>query len=194
MFKMILDKLPKLNIKLRVLYPIMFGAGCLIIFITSAATPNLSLSATVTMLAALGGFTGFLYNKNSQEINIFRNLFKEFNERYDALNDDLTGIYNDHGGDTKKNKICKKQCKEFSTEEAKILNKYFNLCAEEYMYYEAGLIDKQVWDSWKNGMKYYSDNTCIKNEWVKELKNNSYYGFDLSHLESDKINSQTKKS
>ncbi len=60
-----------------------------------------------------------------------------------------------------------------------ILYDYFNLCAEEYMYFNAGCIDSRVWLAWINGMRHFAGDPEILEIWNQELESDSYYGFSL---------------
>jgi hypothetical protein len=71
----------------------------------------------------------------------------------------------------------------FSREDRQVLMDYFNLCAEEYLYFNAGYIDTSVWKSWMRGMKAYAAVPAIRGLWEKELQSGSYYGFSLSGFE-----------
>jgi hypothetical protein len=59
------------------------------------------------------------------------------------------------------------------------LYKYFNLCAEEYLYYTKGYIYPEVWSAWWNGMIVFCRNPRIRRIWSDELNTNAYYGFPL---------------
>lgn len=122
------------------------------------------------MLAALGGVTGFLYSKHSQEIQTFRELFREFNQRYDDLNGPLYIIVS-RGPD-----------EPLKDEDFAFLYDYFNLCAEEYLFFEAGWIDKRIWKSWENGMNVFAKHPEIRKLWKTELETDSYYGFKIAAL------------
>jgi hypothetical protein len=54
---------------------------------------------------------------------------------------------------------------------------YFNLCAEEYLFYMAGYIDRRVWESWYRGMKVFFKHPRIQALWEQDSKADSYYGF-----------------
>ena len=56
---------------------------------------------------------------------------------------------------------------------------YFNLCAEEWIFREAGYIYHPVWESWVNGMRQYARDLRVAELWRKENQTNSYYGFEL---------------
>ena len=83
---------------------------------------------------------------------------------------------------------------DFDDNEIFTLYDYFNLCAEEYLFYKRGYIYPEVWWSWVAGMKFYHDDKRIKRLWVEELSSGSYYGFDIIKLikqlekHSNKIN------
>lgn len=120
---------------------------------------------------ATAGFAYFLYAQHLQETKLFAELFRQFNERYDALNGDLNEI------------LERPTTQLLSLAERQSLYDYFNLCAEEYMYYKAGYIDLEVWKSWKNGMKVYHAHAAIRSLWIEELKSGSYYSFNLDEMQ-----------
>lgn len=131
-------------------------------------------------LTAPGGIFSlfFLIQKQKlEELALFKTLFTEFNERYDKYNEELNEIY----ASKNKNKLNEK--------EENLLNDYFNLCAEEYLFYKKGYIYPEVWQAWKNGMMYFlrnKNNEEIKKYWIKEKKTESYYGLN-KELPDEKI-------
>jgi hypothetical protein len=120
------------------------------------------------LVSAIGGLTGltyFLYRQHLDETKLFKELFLEFNTRYDALNDDLnTILFGPPEGS-------------LSANEREHLFSYFNLCAEEFLFYKAGYIDRQVWEFWHRGMKVFFKHPRIQALWEQDSKANSYYGF-----------------
>lgn len=69
-------------------YPFIFLAGCAAIlaswfYFAADHPPELLLSA----LGALTGFFYFAYRQHLDETRLFRELFADFNARYDKLND-----------------------------------------------------------------------------------------------------------
>src|SRR2546430_3160124 len=74
-------------------YPFIF-LGCSLAVLAgwyhfaAAHRPELFISA----VGALAGFTYFLYRQHLDETKLFKELFIEFNLRYDALNDHLNAI------------------------------------------------------------------------------------------------------
>jgi len=120
------------------------------------------------LLTAVGGIAGlgyFLYRQHIDETKLFKDLFNEFNSRYDALKDHLNGM------------ISGSPASLLSAQERDRLFAYFNLCAEEYFFYKAGYIDKRVWDSWSGGMKVFFKDQRIRKLWEEENQTGSYYGF-----------------
>lgn len=156
------------NIKLRTKFPVLFGLGCgLVLAVSFVLSPSERLTVTLTLLSAVGGGTAFLYAKHSQEINLFRELFREFNDRYDKLNKELNEIHGRPPGEP------------LQTADHGLLYDYFNLCAEEQMFAGAGCIDSTVWGAWQNGMRHFAQDPEIRAFWEQELKQDSYYGFKL---------------
>lgn len=112
----------------------------------------------------------FVQKQRIEELRLFQEIFKEFNQRYDNLNNAL-------------NEICDKdEGSPISDKERQTLYDYFNLCGEEYFYHKQRHIYPEVWDSWINGMKYFYVKPRIQKVWDEELKQNSYYGFEKSLL------------
>jgi hypothetical protein len=150
-------------------YPWLFLVLCAAFFAVAyqVAGKSLKIEWVISILAAAGGLTTFLYTQHLQETRLFTDLFQRFNERYADLNERLNVIA-EMGGD------------EISSEDRQILMDYFNLCAEEYLYFNAGYIDDSVWESWMRGMRAYAAVPAIRRLWEQELKSGSYYGFSLS--------------
>lgn len=96
---------------------------------------------------------------------MFKSLFKEFNERFDLLNENLNNIVED-----------KPLKGEKSSEQ--IIQDYLNLCAEEYYWYNKGRIPYPVWKSWSAGINSYITSPPIKAYFNGQLPfKSSYYGF-----------------
>jgi hypothetical protein len=114
-------------------------------------------------------FSTFLFTQHLQETRLFTELFKEFNARYNSLN-------------SRMNRIVETADTGIHGDDRQTLIDYFNLCAEEYMYFRAGYIDSAVWIAWRTGMKFYGDVPKIRRIWESELARGSYYGFSLAEL------------
>lgn len=157
-----------------VIYRFCISGGlifCVVVIIAGAA---ISFDYK-TILSIVGGILSFIYfvqRQKLEEMRLFKELFTEFNERYDALNKSLNKIVME-----------KDFNKDFNKEDIDILYSYFNLCGEEYFYYKKGFIYPKVWKAWRNGMKIFYQNKKIRETWADELETNSYYGFQLSELE-----------
>ncbi|MBJ6146333.1 hypothetical protein [Hymenobacter sp. BT559] len=94
-------------------------------------------------------------------------LFKEFNSRFDRLNEDLNAIWSDTALDNpKRNKEA-------------VAQDYLNLCSEEYLWYKNKLISQEIWDAWYDGIVHYINRDGIIAEVFLREKikaPNSYYG------------------
>lgn len=57
---------------------------------------------------------------------------------------------------------------------------YFNMCAEQYLWYSKGLVSSQVWKAWKSGIIANLRIEIVNSYWLKEIDANntdvSYYG------------------
>jgi hypothetical protein len=123
--------------------------------------PELLFSA----VGGVAGFTVFLYRQHLDETKLFKELFAEFNARYNALSDGLNATLFSTTSDP------------LSNSERDTLFKFFNLCAEEFFFYECGYIDRRVWESWYRGMSVFFKNQRIQALWKDDSKGNSYYNF-----------------
>jgi hypothetical protein len=68
-----------------------------------------------------------------------------------------------------------------------------NLCGEEYLYYDKGYINPEVWRAWRNGMKYYLADQRILNKWADEEKSGSYYGLTLRKIRQNASRTGTRQ-
>lgn len=154
-------------------YPWLFVLLCfgLLVVAYELGGKDLKIEWAVSILAGIGGLTTFLYTQHLQETRLFTELFKDFNERYNALNHRL-------------NAIAEIAEAGVQGEDRQVLVDYFNLCAEEYLYFNAGYIDTAVWSSWTRGMKFYAQVSGIRRIWQQELETGSYYGFSLLEIET----------
>jgi hypothetical protein len=124
------------------------------------------LSTSVGVVGAILSLIYFLQKQKFEELKLFRELFKEFNERYDGLNERLA-------------KVAESDLSEVSPEERELLVDYFNLCGEEYFYYQKGYIDPAVWVAWHNGMKALVSVPRIHAIWKVERRTDSYYRLEI---------------
>jgi len=125
---------------------------------------------SAAIAAGAYAFAFAVQKQNLEETQLFKELFEQFNTRYDVLNDELNRIYFDK----------QPADKPFTDDERETLCKYFNLCGEEWLYAEKGFICPEVWRAWENGMKFLRKNPRIKRLWDEDLKDNeSYYGLNF---------------
>ena len=161
----------KLKLKRRTRFPWLFLGLCIV------AIPAVSLLAqdnkteiAVSVMAAIGGLVYFLYAQHHNDVETFRDLFQKFNERFDKLNEALNDI------------LERKESAPLRAKEKQTLYDYFNLCAEEHLFFQAGYIDEEVWKQWCQGMLVFESDTQIRELWESELKHGSYYGFNLEEV------------
>jgi len=121
---------------------------------------------TFSIASGIVSFVFFVQKQKLDELHLFYKLFQDFNKRYDELNDDMNKIAFAQGDDP----------------DDKILNRYVNLCGEEYLYYKKGYIDPDVWKTWKNGMRDFLKSDRIKKKWQEEGEGSSYYGLTYQEV------------
>lgn len=127
---------------------------------------SISSELLLGVLSGLFAAAFFLHRSHAEDARFFRELFEGFNARCDALNDGLCRIVEEDDG-------------ELSPEDSiKVIN-YFNLCCEEYLFYQLGYIYPHVWRSWERGMQQYGRNSRITKLWREQQATDSYYGFEF---------------
>ena len=125
------------------------------------------------ILGAFGLFITLFYNGQNRKLSndkMERELFTEFNARYDVLNDHLYQI--------------QESCKTLQDLDDNPylkykLNDFFNLCAEEYYWKKKKRISDGIWLAWSEGMNdWYNSVPVVQLAWQYEIKKSgcrSYY-------------------
>lgn len=130
-----------------------------------AAEDRISLLGSV--VATVLAFCYFVHQQKLAETTLFKDLFTEFNRRYDALNDRLAGIV---------------ESGQARDADRQVVVDYFNLCGEEYLFFEEGYIHPEVWRSWCCGMLWYFEREPFRTLWQQESATDSYYGLSLEDV------------
>jgi hypothetical protein len=146
-----------------------------------------------TVLVGMAAFFLGIVQLKSSNDTFKRELYSDFNNRYDKLNEYLNNIIDEElceeninkeqvatqQHETKDKKYEKSCCccnlnKKRKTDE--VINDYINLCAEEYYWYRKGRIDCEVWQHWKAGMKFHFNKKQVQCILRRELsQKDSYY-------------------
>ena len=120
-------------------------AGLVLVGLIVVIAAGLRDWAVIVSLAGVAlSLIYFIQSQRLEETRLFKDLFSEFNLRYNELNGTLQSV--EH---------CRPdQC--LTDEMNQALVDYFNFCAEEYMFYKLGYIREEAWWAWLEGMRYYS--------------------------------------
>lgn len=113
------------------------------LFLTVIVLYITKIIQTTLFLGILGSiatlYFGSLKYKIERDI-LFKELFKTFNERYDSkLNDLINSFRND-------------EQRKITVSERNLIIDYFNLCAEEFLWYKKKRLPEDVWKAWKAGI------------------------------------------
>ncbi|HEV2623022.1 MAG TPA: hypothetical protein VGU65_13145 [Frateuria sp.] len=138
------------------------------VVLTCALRSDAWLSVLAPAAAAILGFCYFVQQQKLAETTLFERLFSSFNRRYDDLNGKLADIADQQ--DT-------------SAGARKVVVDYFNLCAEEYLFYKQGYIHPDVWTAWCRGMLWYLRRHPFKEVWNKEVETESFYGLTIEKIQ-----------
>ncbi|MEI7767614.1 MAG: hypothetical protein WCJ97_09290 [Phycisphaerae bacterium] len=183
---------------------LLLGAVAAVVLAIIYLTRYLGLSSNEGCTLALSGFSAFLasvyasYTHKIEKVKLFHELFKYYNCRYDSYNGILNSIVKDEDKDEDKGVELKysdgsADGDKLAASRIKVVDDYFNLCAEEFFYYKQNVIPEDVWKSWRAGMQYfYNKDKRIQDMWDLAFKENekSYYGFTIKDLLRD--NTPTK--
>ncbi len=126
---------------------------------------NDSVGLVGSSIAGTLGFCYFVQQQKLAETQLFHQLFTQFNARYDELNGPLAEMAI--------------QGVEITQEQRSLIVDYFNLCAEEFLFYQEGYIHRHVWRSWCRGMMWYLKRHPFEEVWNDEVKTESFYGLTL---------------
>ena len=133
-----------------------------------------SVEIFIGLLTLVCGINYFLHQRHLEEARFFKELVTGFNRRYDKQNNTLlVALEND---------------RPFEQKQKQAFIDYFNLCAEEYLFYEVGYIYERVWEAWYNGMKQFGRDQRVTELWLREIQTDSYYGFKFPIDSSNKLN------
>ncbi|EAZ83052.1 hypothetical protein [Algoriphagus machipongonensis] len=97
---------------------------------------NLFIGSLGTIVTIYFGLIRFQIENDK----IFKELFTSFNGKYDEKFNDLI------------NELKTDPDKTLEQGEINLIIDYFNLCAEEYLWFSKGRIPKSVWRAWKSGI------------------------------------------
>jgi hypothetical protein len=118
---------------------------------------------SIAGLVAIVGYFHFFQNQRLEETRLFKDLFTAFNTKYDGLNEELARV----------------QQGEWTPELERKVVDYFNLCAEEYLFFKQGYILPEAWESWRKGMCQYLSVDRVRKLWELEARTDSYYGLTI---------------
>lgn len=156
---------------------LFIGVTCYWAILTKTILKTETVISLITFVSAILTFVFFVQKQKLEETRLFYDLFKDFNKRYKYINKELQALISDES------KIPDKD----------LLITYFNLCAEEYLYYRRYYIFEEVWVAWTKGMAYYFRDFRVKDLWKEEEKTGSYYGFSLKQKEIEKALKEIEK-
>ncbi|WP_143102416.1 hypothetical protein [Lutibacter maritimus] len=115
------------------------------------------------------------HSKKMETDRMLKELFAEFNERYDKINNKLDVI----------SKLSVEQWNELSqtkqSENEGVIVDFFNICAEEYYWHKEGRINGNIWTSWEKGMNdIYNRSEIIQNIWEQECQNSGFQSYYIT--------------
>jgi len=144
------------------------GAALVLIVYLLVPADHRSSSVLLTVVGGIGALAFYLHKRHAEDTRLVKELLADFNERYDKIGTDLQFAISSRG--------------DFEKETQLRFVRYFNLCAEEWLFWRAGYIYDPVWRAWRNGMKQYANDNRVMGIWDNESKTDSYYGFDFREV------------
>ena len=149
---------------------LLAAGGAIVPAITSSSKVEWQLLLGVVGSALSGIY--FVQKQKLEEMHLFKEIFSECNKRYDGLNERLNAI------------ATRPDDQALSQDEQSTLNDYFNLCAEEFLFFRTGYLLPLVWESWRNGIMSFMTSKRIRQHWERERRTGSYYGLELERDEA----------
>jgi len=132
-----------------------------------------------TIILGIVGIIVTWYHENQrkklQHNRLLKDLFTEFNTRYNDLQDKLYELR-----DIEREKL--------TPEQKENIYKYFDLCAEEYFWYKNKSLNDEIWKAWNKGMnRWYARSEAVKTLWIEEKENDSkgYISYYLKSWDDD---------
>lgn len=101
----------------------------------------------------------------------FKELFTEFNSRYDhRINDLFNNLHREY-------KINKIQDFEISKADENLIVDYINLCSEEYLWYSRNRIPAKVWKAWKQGILSNLSIPVVRDLYLSQTRGDNEFSF-----------------
>ncbi|MCM4171844.1 hypothetical protein DHD32_10150 [Arenibacter sp. TNZ] len=117
----------------------------------------------------------YKHTKKIEQDRMMKELFTEFNQRYDRINNKIDKISKLSSDRWKKLKPKKKE------RYKGVIIDFFNICAEEYHWHSEGRINGKIWASWCKGMNdIFNKSEVIQDIWEKECENEGYRSYYIS--------------
>ena len=129
------------------------------------------IGSLATGVGAIAAFFGLLLAQRLKELEFFDRLFVRFTDKFSEVNQTIDAVLG-----------ARDKTAALSQEERDHLFEYFNLCGEEYFYFQQGSIPKEVWLTWSVGMKAIFQDARILDLWDSDSGPVAYYGFDPRRL------------
>ena len=150
----------------RNVWPWIVGASAVLAIIYLSLPKSFrSAGVLLTGVGSLWALAFYLHGRHAEDAKFVKELLTDFNARYDGLTSDLQrAIWND---------------RPFESDTKIKFIKYFNLCAEEWLFWKAGYVYDSIWKAWENGMKQYARDHRVVALWQEERSTDSYYGFEF---------------
>ncbi len=158
----------------RNVWPWFVGASVLLGVVYAIVPASYrSGSVLLTAVGSLWALAFYLHGRHAEDAKFVKELLTDFNQRYDNLGTDLQRAMWTDGSS-------------FEADDKLKFIKYFNLCAEEWLFWRAGYIYDPVWKAWENGMKQYTHDARVIALWQEERATDSYYGFEFPPASTEK--------
>lgn len=169
----------------------IFGAILIVLFLLlNHNIYQLQIELFLTVMGSIITAILFVNYERFNKKKIFHDIFEYFNQRYDGLNENMNRLI--------EGKALSCNSDDTNFDKKLLIYDYLNLCAEEYFWYQEGLIKERVWKNWCNGMQFFLRHEeiiyIIKLEKGEPYSSNSYYGFLHSAFIDNLLSDYSKKS
>jgi hypothetical protein len=128
----------------------------------------ISITDIIALFAAIIALVALAYQLRGNKNQLKLQNFIEYTKRYQSIVLNFPENINDKDFDISKidNDLAEKLFR--------LMRLYFDLCSEQYYLHSAGLIDKELWLLYENGMKTTFSKPAFKQSWEKISKDTKF--------------------
>jgi hypothetical protein len=130
------------------------------------------LAGNSVLIGLTGGIAGlislavtFWFGQRETRIadhQLFISVARDVHERYSRLYPVLASLPKQH-------------ITQLTDEQQQAISQYVNLCAEEYLWKQKGIVQREIWEVWEQAIRAKFSHPVIRAAWKQNYRNDKYY-------------------